>query len=111
MVKYIASHFDGIDKEYINQLSKSKIVENWAYVNKDYIVTSKEILTINDFISNDEYSDFHVIVPYDVNYVNITRKIALEGITKCSILMPCNGEFKLIDINYETMKTLKNQRL
>ncbi|CEO27399.1 CDP-glycerol glycerophosphotransferase family protein [Paraclostridium sordellii] len=109
LITYIAGHFNNTSKEYIQNLHKSNIECNWAYIKGDYVVTNKEIIDIDDFICNYNHSSFNIIVPYDINYINVTRGIASKGVNRCSILIPYKEKFKLIDIDNEIMTGLRNE--
>ncbi|WP_042275366.1 CDP-glycerol glycerophosphotransferase family protein [[Clostridium] dakarense] len=110
LVKYIASKFKNIDKEYVELLSKNKIGDSWAYIKDNYVITSKEVLSINDFISCDEHSELNAIVLYDINYINLTREIALKGVKKCFIIVPTdNNKLELVEIDYKTMEGLRDK--
>ena len=109
LIKYLASHYNNISKEYIQSLYENNIACNWAYVKDDCIVTNKEIIGIDDFICNYNYSDFDVIVPYDMNYINVIKNIASKGVNKCFVLLSYDGKFKLIDIDNEIMTGLRNE--
>lgn len=109
LIMYVAGHFNNINKEYIQSLYKNNITCNWAYVKDGYVITNEEIVDIDDFICNYNYSDFDFIVPYDMNYTNIIRNIASKGVNKCCVLLSHEGKFKLIDIDNETMTGLRNE--
>ncbi|QYE98320.1 CDP-glycerol glycerophosphotransferase family protein [Paraclostridium sordellii] len=109
LITYIAGHFNDISKKYIQSLYENNIAYNWAYIKGDYVITNKEIIEIDDFVSNYDYSSFDIIVPYDINYINVTRSIALKGVDKCFILLSYDAEFKLIDIDNEIVTGLRNE--
>lgn len=109
LIMYVAGHFNNINKEYIQSLYKNNIACNWAYVKDGYVITNEEIVDIDDFICNYNYSDFDFIVPYDMNYTNIIRNIASKGVNECFVLLSHEGKFKLIDIDDETMTGLRNE--
>lgn len=109
LVKYIAAQFNDIHEEYINLLSKGEVAKSWAYIKGEYVFTSKEILSINDFIACGEYLNFEIIIPYDINYINLTRELALKGIEKCFIMVPNENNLGLIEIDHNIMEDLKNK--
>lgn len=108
-VKYIGSQFHNVNKGYIDTLSKNKIFDNWSYVKKDTIITMKEISSIDEFINRKDIDLFNVIVPYDVNYVEVTRNLAFNGFRKCFVLAETGNEFELIDINEDIMSSLRKE--
>ncbi|CEP81946.1 CDP-glycerol glycerophosphotransferase family protein [Paraclostridium sordellii] len=109
LITYIAGHFNDISKTYIQSLYENNIACNWAYIKGDCVITNKEIIEIDDFVSNYDYSSFDIIVPYDINYINVTRSIALKGVDKCFILLSYDAEFKIIDIDNEIVTGLRNE--
>lgn len=110
LINYISSQFEDIDENYIELLSKNNIADSWAYIKNDYAITNKEILSINEVISCKEELCFNIIVPYDINYINTTRDIALKGVKRCFVIVPTNNKkLELIDFDYETMEGLRNK--
>lgn len=109
LIKYIGSGFDDINKIYIEALSQRKIAENWGYVKKDIIITSKEILSIDEFVNHKDMSLFEVVVPYDVNYIEVTRNLAFKGFEKCFILASTGDKFEIINIDEHIMNSLRNE--
>lgn len=109
LVKYIATDFSDVDKEYVDVLSKNNLGQNWAYVKENFVLTSKEILSIDDFLNLEQDLEFEVIVPYDINYIEIIRELALRGVKKCFIMLSMENKFKLIEVDYKTMRDLKNK--
>lgn len=109
LFKYISYQFKNMDNSYIELLSKNKIADNWAYVKDNLIITSTEIVQIDYFINESKYSKFDIIIPYDINYINVTRKLAKYQIKKCYILVPYNSIFELIEIDDELLRGLKNE--
>lgn len=110
LINYISSQFEGIDKKYIDLLTENNIANSWAYIKNDYVVTSKEIISISDVISREEELNFNIIIPYDMNYINIARNIALKGANKCFIIVPTNNnKLELIEIDCATMNGLRNK--
>ncbi|MBU5307018.1 CDP-glycerol glycerophosphotransferase family protein [Clostridioides mangenotii] len=109
LIMYIAGHFNDMNKEYIHISYENNIANNWAYIKDDYVITNKEIIGIDDFVCDHNYSGFDVIVPYDINYIDVIRNIASKGLKNCSVLLSSEGEFKLIDIDNETMIGLKDE--
>jgi CDP-glycerol glycerophosphotransferase (TagB/SpsB family) len=108
LIKYIAAQFNDISEEYVNLLSENKLEKKWAYIKEDYAYTSKEILSLDIFISSREYLNFDIIIPYDINYIDLTRELAIKGIEKCFIMIPNDNKLGLIEIDYEIMKNLRN---
>lgn len=109
LVKYIAAQFNDIDEEYVNLLSKGGVAKKWAYIKDECVFTSKEILSLNDFIAYGEHLNFEIIIPYDINYINLTRELALKGVEKCFIMVPNDNNLGLIEIDYNIMQNLKNK--
>lgn len=108
LITYISGYFNHISKEYIQSLYKKNIAYNWVYVKGDYVITNKEIIDIDDFICNYDHLSFDIIVPYDMNYINVTRNLALKGINKCFVLLSYKKKLKLIEINNEIMTELRD---
>ena len=109
LITYIAGHFNLIRKEDVQSLNGSNIADNWAYIKDGCVVTNKEIVSIDNFLSNYNYSDFDIIVPYDINYINVVRSMAAKGVNKCCILLSYEEKLKLIKIDNETMTSLRNE--
>lgn len=109
LITYIAGHFNHIRKEDVQSLNGSNIADNWAYIKDGCVVTNKEIVSIDNFLSNYNYSDFDIIVPYDINYINVVRSMAAKGVNKCCILLSYEEKLKLIKIDNETMASLRNE--
>lgn len=109
LITYIAGHFNHIRKEDVQSLNGSNIAYNWAYIKDGCVVTNKEIVSIDNFLSNYNYSDFDIIVPYDINYINVVRSMAAKGVNKCCILLSYEEKLKLIKIDNETMASLRNE--
>ncbi|MDU7965952.1 MAG: CDP-glycerol glycerophosphotransferase family protein [Paeniclostridium sordellii] len=109
LITYIAGHFNHIRKEDVQSLNGSNIADNWAYIKDGCVVTNKEIVSIDNFLSNYNYSDFDIIVPYDINYINVVRSMAAKGVNKCCILLSYEEKLKLIKIDNETMTSLRNE--
>lgn len=111
LINYIAIHFNETSREYISLLLENRISENWVYIKDNkYAITNKEVIDLGEFIKLGMQSDKYVVVPYDINYIKLTRELATIGINHCFILAPTtNKEFELIEINRKTMEDLKNK--
>lgn len=108
-VKYLASMFDKIDEEYLNNIYKNDIDKSWAFLKDDIVLTKKKIIKLEDFIKTKENINFDVIIKYDIDYIKTTRGIASKGIKKCFIMVENNKVWDLIEINEIDMESLKNE--
>lgn len=108
-VKYISTMFDDIDESYINNIYMKNIDKTWAFVKGDYILTSREILSIEDYIKVKEKSQLNIMIKYDVNYIKITRDMALKGVYSCFIMVESNRTWELVEIDSQDMEHLKNE--
>ena len=110
LVRYIASQFKNIDNEYINVLSEKININSWAYIKGELVFTSKDILSIDDFIVDYDHNKMDVIIPYDITYISKTREVSKRKIKKCFIIAPMNdGKFELIEIDELMMKSLAKE--
>ncbi|CEN97010.1 CDP-glycerol glycerophosphotransferase family protein [Paraclostridium sordellii] len=109
LITYIAGHFNHVRKEDIQNLYENNTSYNWAYIKDECVVTKKEIVSIDNFLSNYNHLDFDIIVPYDINYINVVRNIASKGVNKCFVLLSYEEKLKLIEIDNETMIGLRNE--
>ncbi|MDU4891633.1 MAG: CDP-glycerol glycerophosphotransferase family protein [Clostridium sp.] len=109
LINYISSKFNNIDNSYIEILASEEMTKYWAYVEKDVVVTSREIQSIDEFILKNESTQYNIIVPYDVNYIEVIRGLAKKGINGCYIIIPSNHKFDLIEIDNNIMTALKNE--
>lgn len=108
-VKYISTMFDDIDESYINNIYMKNIDKTWAFVKGDYILTSREILSIEDYIKVKEKSQLNIMIKYDINYIKITRDMALKGVYSCFIMVESNRTWELVEIDSQDMEHLKNE--
>lgn len=108
-VKYLSTMFDDIDEAYISNIYKKNIDRTWAFIKGEYVLTNNEVISMSDFVKLKEISQFDVMIKYDVNYINITRDIALKGIKNCFIMVESNRTWKLVEIDSQDMKGLKNE--
>lgn len=108
-IKYLATMFNNIDEEYINNIYKNDIDKTWAFVKGGYILTNKEIVSIEDFIKLKGNLQFNVMIKYDADYINVTRDIAKKGINNCFIIVENNRAWELIEIDSQDMEHLKNE--
>lgn len=109
LINYIASKFNSIDKGYIENLAKDDIAKSWAYVEKDVVITNTEIVKVEDFVSHDEVNKYNIIVPYDINYIDVVRSLSKHRVSECYIIIPSNHKFDLIEIDNNIMIALKNE--
>lgn len=110
LFRYVCSHFNNIDEEFIKSVESEKVDENWLYINGDYGISNKEILKIDDYITNQDNLNLDVIVLYNSNYISVTRDLASNGIRKCNILVPTSdNKLLLFEVNDEEMYKLKNK--
>lgn len=108
LVEYIGSKFLDVDSEYIELLSNESICEDWAYIKNNYVITNKEILTIDEFLNSKDSYKLEVLVPYDVNYIDSIRHLASKGLKKCFVILSANKKLKLIEIEESIMENLRN---
>lgn len=108
-IKYLATMFNNIDEEYINNIYKNNIDKTWAFVKGGYILTNKEIVSTEDFIKLKGNLQFNVMIKYDADYINVTRDIAKKGINNCFIIVENNRAWELIEIDSQDMEHLKNE--
>lgn len=110
LFRYISNKFTDVDEEFIELADKNNIDENWLYIEGNYSISNKEILTIEDYIRRQEILNLDVIVLYNKNYINIIKDIAYKGIKECNILVQTNdNKFTLVKINNDEMLNLKNK--
>ena len=110
LFRYIASRFSNIDEEFVQLGYRSNIDESWLYIQGNYAISNKEILTIDNYINKQDDLNLKVIVPYNNDYINITRNIASKGIKECNIVVPTNNsKLVLVNISKEEMLNLKNK--
>lgn len=108
-VKYLATLFEDIEEEYINAISRNNIEETWAFVKGQYVLTNKEIIKIEDFIKSKEKVKLDLMIKYDANYIKVTRELATKGIDNCFIMVENNKKWELVEIDLQTVKTIKNE--
>lgn len=108
-IKYISTMFEDIDENYISYINNKKIDKLWAFVNEDYLLTNKEILSISDYIKIKENLQLNIMIKYDVNYINKTIDIASKGVDCCFIMVENNRTWDLVEIDQQDMKHLKNK--
>lgn len=108
-IKYISTMFEDIDENYISYINDKNIDKLWAFVNEDYLLTNKEILSISDYIKIKENLQLNIMIKYDVNYINKTRDIASKGVDCCFIMVENNRTWDLVDIDQQDMRHLKNK--
>lgn len=110
LFRYIASRFNNIDEEFVKLGYRSGIDKNWIYIKGNYAISNKEILTIDDYIDKQDDLNLNVIIPYNNDYINVTKDIAYRGIKECNIAVPTNNsKLVLVNINKEEMFNLKNK--
>lgn len=110
LFRYISNKYSNIDEEFIKLASNNNIDENWLYIEGNYAISNKEILTIDEYINKQDDLKLNVIVPYNNNYIIITKDIAYKGIKECSILVPTSdSKLTLVKINKDEMFSLKNK--
>lgn len=110
IVKYVASQFNDMDKEYIELLSNSNISEKWAYYKDEYLITNNGILDTKDSNIYLELEKYELIVPYNTGYIEIVRSLAEKEAKKCYILVQTkDNKFELVEINYDEMRNIKNK--
>ncbi|MCR8746709.1 CDP-glycerol glycerophosphotransferase family protein [Romboutsia lituseburensis] len=108
-IKYISTMFEDIDENYISYINDKNIDKLWAFVNEDYLLTNKEILSISDYIKIKENLQLNIMIKYDVNYINKTRDIASKGVDCCFIMVENNRTWDLVEIDQQDMRHLKNK--
>ena len=110
LFRYISNKFGNIDEEFIKLASINNIDQDWLYIEDNYAISNKEVLTIDDYIIKQETLNLNVIIPYNDKYIDITRNIASKGIKECNILVPTNdNKLSLIKVSKEEMSNLKNK--
>lgn len=108
-IKYISTMFEDIDENYISYINDKNIDKLWAFVNEDYLLTNKEILSISDYIKIKGNLQLNIMIKYDVNYINKTRDIASKGVDCCFIMVENNRTWDLVEIDQQDMRHLKNK--
>lgn len=108
-IKYISTMFEDIDENYISYINNKNLDKAWAFVNGDYLLTNKEILSISDYIKIKENLQLNIMIKYDVNYINKTIDIASKGVDCCFIMVENNRTWDLVEIDQQDMKHLKNK--
>lgn len=109
LINYIASKFNNIDKEYVENLAKDGIAKSWAYVEKDVVITNREIVKVEDFVSHEEINKYNIIVPYDINYIDVVRSLSKHWVRECYIIIPSNHKLDLIEIDNAIMTALRDE--
>ena len=111
LFRYICKKIKNIDETFIKLCENDNISEQLAYIEHDYVITSKNIISIDDYINEQDTLNLNIIVPYNSEYINITRNIAYKGIKECNILVPTNdNKLVLVKINEDEMYNLKNKK-
>lgn len=108
-IKYISTMFEDIDENYISYINNKNLDKAWAFVNEDYLLTNKEILSISDYIKIKENLQLNIMIKYDMNYINKTIDIAAKGVDCCFIMVENNRTWDLVEIDQQDMKHLKNK--
>ncbi|HGG0417962.1 TPA: CDP-glycerol glycerophosphotransferase family protein [Clostridium sporogenes] len=107
---YVSDIFNNTSQDVINKISINNMkIEGLCGV-EEGVKYNIRIFSIQLITKLQNYKNIKIIVPYDNYYINQIRILAENGINQCYVGVIFGGELKLIDIDSEMMKDIKNKK-